>query len=371
MEDIEDDTNLTGLASLVNKHHVESTLDLDAIERSMIGGTGIKIIPESDPAKEFRNTIRELSNDTGITLDSGLTDEPETQEHDNQDQHTQIEPQEPVESVTHDQWTNNDTVDNDTGVNSDGNMEEIYERYAQRRQQSMPSRPTTSRPTGSRPIPNYRPQPGWPQQQSSGYSNYQQRPGQGQDHLDEALRAYGGPAPGAEVDDERENEEDTRGILLEDIDELRSELEDSGVDIKRIPDVNGDSELDEIKKIHKILRRKYDRKRCNSFGTEMILATAQGLEYAFDGKRKWGPYSPDLTGWHNTIRPKLRRMRYETSSIVSGIMQDYNIGPTARILLELVPSAFLYSRMRKEQHGKSNYSPDQMSEAFDDLRQYD
>src|ERR1700744_362714 len=109
MEDIEDDTNLTGLASLVNKHHVESSLDLDAIERSMIGGTGIKIIPESDPAREFRNTIRELSNDTGITLDSALGDEPDTQESNNQEP---IIDQNPIESTgsteptTQDQWTN-------------------------------------------------------------------------------------------------------------------------------------------------------------------------------------------------------------------------------------------------------------------------
>jgi hypothetical protein len=52
-------------------------------------------------------------------------------------------------------------------------------------------------------------------------------------------------------------------------------------------------------------------------------------------------------------------------------MQEYNIGPTTRVLMELIPSMILYSHMRKEQHGKSNYSPDQMSEAFDDLRQFD
>jgi hypothetical protein len=143
------------------------------------------------------------------------------------------------------------------------------------------------------------------------------------------------------------------------------------VDLSRIREVDKDSSLDDIKKIHKILRLKYDRKRCNSFGTEIILAGAQGLEYLFNGKRNIGSYYPDLTGWHNTIRPKLRRMRYETSTIVSNILQDYHIGPAARVSLELIPSAILYSRMRRDQHGKNNYSPDEMMNAFEDLRQFD
>jgi hypothetical protein len=159
-------------------------------------------------------------------------------------------------------------------------------------------------------------------------------------------------------------------VLLSDIDELRSELAQDGVDLSRIPEVDSESKLEDIKNVHDMLRKKYDRKRCNSLGNELILAGAQGLEFLFDGQRKWGPYQPNLTGWSNTIRSKLRRMRYETSSIVAGVMNDYNIGPTTRIAIELVPSAFLYSKMKSEQKGK-NYTPDQMSEAYDDLRQFE
>jgi hypothetical protein len=149
-------------------------------------------------------------------------------------------------------------------------------------------------------------------------------------------------------------------------------LEDDDVDLSRIPDVNGDSTLEEIMNVRKILRRKYDRRRFSSFSTEFILAAAQAVEYICDGQRKIGKFTvPDLTNWHNTVRTKLRKLRYETSTIVSGTMEKYNIGPVGRLGLELVPSAFLHSKMRKDQRGKANYTPNQMSEAYDQLSQFD
>jgi len=57
--------------------------------------------------------------------------------------------------------------------------------------------------------------------------------------------------------------------------------------------------------------------------------------------------------------------------IVSNVMHEWDVGAITRVMLELVPSAFLHSRMRSEQHGKAGYSPDQMSEAYDALRAYD
>lgn len=360
MEDIEDPTNLVGLAGLLNKSHTDEKLDLEALEKSYCGSTGVRVIQSSDPAKEFKDTIRDLSSETGISLGDESEDTVEEMEQD-----APVTEDSPVESL-------GDTFDGELDPTMEADetisenreeqeMENMFQRLNTRTQSRIPP----NRPAPTAPRPQTRPFPSGPSRPVSRPAPQTGR----EDHINEALRAYGGNSK--DIDVEQENEEEMKSILLEDIDELRQELESTGVNVQRIPEVTTDSALEDIQKIHKILRRKYDRNRCNSFGTELILATAQGLEYAFDGKRKWGPYCPDLTGWHNTIRPKLRRMRYETSTIVSGIMQEYNIGPTARILLELVPSAFLYSKMRKEQHGKPNYSPDQMSEAYDDLRQFE
>jgi hypothetical protein len=170
-----------------------------------------------------------------------------------------------------------------------------------------------------------------------------------------------------------ETEEDTKSQLLEQIDMLRITLEDEGVDLARIPEVNNESTLSEIQNIHKHLRLKNDRNRYCSFAEEFIMFGAHALEEIFDGKRVWvGRYSPDLTGWHNTVNVKLRRMRYDTSNLVSGVMQEYNVDSGMRIMLELVPSMFLHSKMRKQQFGSGTlYSDDEMSAAMNDIRDID
>ena len=91
----------------------------------------------------------------------------------------------------------------------------------------------------------------------------------------------------------------------------------------------------------------------------------------FGERYYFGITGRDLTNWHNTVRSKLLKMRYETSTIVAGVMHEYNIGAPARVGLELIPSAFLHSRMRKEQHGKAGFSNDQMSDSFAALREFD
>lgn len=151
----------------------------------------------------------------------------------------------------------------------------------------------------------------------------------------------------AEFDIDKERDEDEKTSLLERIDMLRDTLYDDGIDTSTVPQVDRNSSLAEIRDVHKILRLKNDRSRCCGLANELILAGAYGLESLFDGKREWFGHSPDLTGWSDTVKVKLRRMRYETSTLVQDIMQDYQMGPGWRLLIELIPSIFLYSRNRR------------------------
>jgi hypothetical protein len=52
-------------------------------------------------------------------------------------------------------------------------------------------------------------------------------------------------------------------------------------------------------------------------------------------------------------------------------MQSYNLGSATRILLELLPSMFLYSRMRKAQHKDNLISDDEFSEGLNRLRDFE
>lgn len=152
---------------------------------------------------------------------------------------------------------------------------------------------------------------------------------------------------------EKEKREDIKLQMLDEISSLMTTLQEEDVDLSRIPQVDARSSYEDVESVLKILRHKNDRSRYCSLAEEFAIFGAYLLEDLFDGKKMWfGRYRPDLVGWHNQVNCKLRRMRHETSQLMGSIMQDNNIGDWTRILLELVPNAILYSRMRKQQYGQ-------------------
>lgn len=355
LENINDFTNLTGLSALINKSYIDEKLDLDKIERSMVGDEGVKIIEETDPAKEFENTIKELSANTGINLDANIyennyekTEAPIKENFDieDSDYFSSFEDDEPPKKSSAPVYSSNYTPSKKEEVNFDQYNPFINENV-QNTQHTRYSAPN---------VHSYSSTP----RMNPSYDN----------GLDDILKAYSGQQ-NHQINMDRERDEEMLNMLLENIEELKAELQKDNIDISRIPEVNEDSNIRTVKMVYKLLQNKYDRNRCNTFGSELILAGAQGLGYFFDGKRQIGPFRPNLAGWHNTVRPKLRRMRYETSTIISNIMQEFNIGPIGRIAIELIPSAIIYNNTRREQNGRKNYTQDQMSEALDELRQFD
>lgn len=392
VEDIEDPTNLIGLGSLVNPKHTNKNLNLEVIEKQFMSKGGIKKIPEYDPDKEFNRTINAITSKKSMGR-NGVSHQPKQYEKPAYEKPTYEDRNQSDKYNNEDEYNDNNGNNEDEPVYDETNEaeyeqpgdeaellqeegaeegngdeidineepEDIYSKYQYTGGTRKPA-PKMNNTNVPQYYANYAASSNTRNNSGSTANNFNP-----DDYIGGAIRDYAGD----DVNFEKEAEEEEKAVLLEDIDELRFELEGEGLDLSRIPVVDTATPLNVVRKIHKMLRMKYDRKRCNGFGTGLIMAGAQGLEYVFDGKRKYGPYSPDLTGWHNTIRPKLRRMRYETSTIVANIMHDYNIGPLARVFLELVPSAFLYSKMRRDQHGRSNYTPDQMSEAYEDLRQFD
>jgi len=162
---------------------------------------------------------------------------------------------------------------------------------------------------------------------------------------------------------DKERDEDEKASLLEQIDMLRQILEDDGFNLSGVPDVTHYSKIKEIKNVHRILRFKNDRNRYCNLANEVILSCAYGMEYLFDGEKEWIGRRPDLIGWPETVKVKLRRIRYDTSSFVQEMMLGYNTSPGWRLLFELLPSMFLHSRDRKLSHNdnfvnditKSNY----------------
>lgn len=400
IEDINDPTNITGMSKLLNRDHVDTQLNLEAIERDMIGRAGVKSTKEINPDKEYLATMKELADIAGIPMeDMNLGS---SYSESGKGSYTDESGSGSYSSGSYEDESGEYTDDSEEGSQTeteDENNKDFVEKLRKKDEYKYDD-PSILKPPSlhdkhrdrknhGKANPFHRERVAQPPVYNGGYSQPSDphrytatypgvmppRPtvdpnNMRQQQFDQMMQGYGNNGPTG-INVEREHEEETKTMILEDIDELLQELEDDEVDVSNIPKVDQDSPLSDVKNVQKILRMKYDRRRYNTFGTEFILAGVHGLEYLFDGKRKWGPYQPDLTNWHNTVRTKLRRMRYETSMIVSDVMHQYNVGPVTRVLLELVPSAFLHSRMRKDQHGKSGYTPDQMSDAYNALREYD
>lgn len=386
MEDINDATNITGMSKLLNRTNVDAGLNVDLIEKDMIGKGGNKLTKHVNPDKEYQDTMRELADVSGIPITdmnmgsmsgsySGSSefdsDEYESGEYDDSEEGSE-------DDENDEQFISKLKKRDTTGARTVLKPPRVDLGDRQRSGHNVFGKTAVANPSfGHRQHQPQQQNYGMPQQnygnmpQNGGYrppQNMQQNAGN--DQFNQVLQGYGGG--GQEIIDvDKETQEENKTLMLEDIDELMAELADDEVDLSRIPKVNQDSPIEDVQQVQKILRMKYDRRRYTTFGTEFILAGVHGLEYLFDGKRKWGPYQPDLTNWHNTVRTKLRRMRYETSMIVSDVMHQWNVGAFTRVMIELVPSAFLHSRMRSEQHGKAGYSPDQMSDTYDALRQFD
>lgn len=166
---------------------------------------------------------------------------------------------------------------------------------------------------------------------------------------------------------DEEDEEDELARITEQVDLLRNNLEQEGVNLERIPEIRATTSKKEAKHILKILQIKNDRLRYCDFFEEAVLAVAYGAENVFNGQREIFGSKIDLTGYSDTVKVKLRRMRYDTSNFVSSVMQGYNISSGWRIILELVPSLFLYSRERRLKANDNLISDDAYKKAMQDL----
>lgn len=172
--------------------------------------------------------------------------------------------------------------------------------------------------------------------------------------------------------DEAKREEE-KLIMLDEIDSLRSSLmEEDAAGLNSIPEVTSRDSYASVENVLRRLRLKNDRTRYTSLADEFLLWGAYCLEQIFDGERKVFGKQPDLTGWSKEVQVKLRRMRHDTSTVVSDVMHGYHIGPMARIGLELIPNLFMFARRRKENHGKASlYADSDISKHMNNLQNID
>jgi hypothetical protein len=191
--------------------------------------------------------------------------------------------------------------------------------------------------------------------------------------------SLGGTTGGGEASAALRAEEE-RETRLEEIASLVQVLEGDQVDMSNITIPDSSSSDEDIKIALRTLRMKNNRNRFTSLGEEAMMGVAEIIEDTFDGTTEIPVlgWKPDYTGYRNTVQAKMMRMRFETSQLVRGIIEGYNVGPVGRMLLELLPSLVLYPSQNRrvasapglydQWHGGGGGGDDRMRSSIGALR---
>lgn len=315
---LNDPKNIAGLSNLLRDDDMDSNMDLAELEKEIASGAILEQNDDLNVADEYRKEMERMSRNFDIGMNSSENRTPKIEEYDNTDDDADDFNPSPVQSTR--------------SINS---SQKIITRNNYNSPKLSPKK--SSNQSSFTYNDDYE-----TTDKQLKHMTLEERK---QDKINQVLH---------DIDDrelefnvEKEKDEDDKASLLEQIDMLKITLEDDGVDVSGVPQITKNSSMNDVHNIYKILRLKNDRNRYCSFAEELILSGAYGMEYLFDGKKEWFTKTPDLTGWSSTVKVKLRRMRFETSTFVQEVMQEYNMSAGVRLALELLPSMFLYSRNRR------------------------
>jgi hypothetical protein len=306
---INDVSNILGMASLLNNEEIDNSINAKSMEREFIQSNLELETPEQTDLLNY-NPINEYNSVLENLIDtSSINDEPSTLLNDN-------------------------INDNDNADNEESELDDLLS-YTQNN--------------------NY-------EQNSFEYKLTQEQ--QNQKFVDSIVESNNIST----YNIEDENREDLKLTLLEKIDNLTEELEDDGIALDKIPKVDYHSNLEQIEYVAKLLMLKANRNRYATLGEEFILALASGLEILCNGERELLGVKPDLQGYSDVVKVKLRRLRNETSQIVGGVVEKYEISPLTTLLIELIPSLFLHSKRRKNQSYDTLYND--LSDDINEISKY-
>jgi len=156
------------------------------------------------------------------------------------------------------------------------------------------------------------------------------------DQLQTSISRVMETVPKMNIDMEQEIEEDRRNTLLEQIESLRDDLSELGVSVdSQQYYVPYDAPLKRIEEVNRRLTFKYNKLKYNSIAEEALVAGASLLEMVFNGHHEYFGCKPDITGYSDVVKSKLKRIRVETSTAVSRFVAANNVGVVPRLMMEL------------------------------------
>jgi hypothetical protein len=176
-------------------------------------------------------------------------------------------------------------------------------------------------------------------------------------HIDEITNDLRG-STNAVFRSDYERMSDNKLGKLEQIGRLKDILTSDGHDLSGIPDLNKDSGIVEIDTVLAVLRMKNDRIRCSTLTEDVLVGLAEVLESTLDGETEIPilGWTPDYTGYRNSVSAKLHRMQFETSQVVGDMIEKMGISDGARVVLELLPGFLMYPKISSREKAKAGRS---------------
>ncbi|QJX71565.1 hypothetical protein F-LCD7_0316 [Faustovirus] len=344
---------LQGVSGIVNKEFIRSDINIEDLEKQLVNNGTIVKSAERDPTDRFREEASEIARKHGIDLSgiidtgrgsSGAKSQPMQSMSSMQSMPTMsTQPSMPSYSPIN-AGTSTSTYDDGYGDDSSDRSEPTAnddDEYGGAGHMDS----TIGSSHGSGGDSRYNTPMGSFGADLSTRTAEQER----RSHISSVLHEIShNPSQNYSFENEKRN--DLKRAMLDEIAYLREVLSDEKVNIEHVESVTSSDSFEKIENVLKILQHMNDRNRYCNMAEEGMLMMAHGFGELFDGKRSFFGVRPDLRGWHNHLNVKLKRMRYDTSRFVGNIMQDYNIGPGWRILLEVIPNLIIYSQSKKKHH---------------------
>lgn len=352
---------LKGMPELINPQNVKSGVQYDEIAKSLMSNGAIES-SSNDPTESFKQELHSLAKSLNISFESPRRDSTPARQL-TPDKQASPAREEPAQDKSHDYSEKSYDFSSYVDYTEDAEDNSAKEPENKGNEYDFPNFDYSANTLGSFSA-------GTPKTELERRTDEEQRHAQVRNVMSE----MGGNKDSAFISLEQAKREEEKTIMLEEIDSIRGALEEEcAIGLDKIPKVDSNSTFDEVENVLKRLRLKNDRARYTSLADEFILWGADAMEELFNGERMWfGRYNPDLRGWRKEVQIKLRRMRHDTSTLVSNVMHDYNIGPGPRILLELIPNMFMYARRKKNNYNKPDmYLDDDISKAYENIRDFD
>lgn len=156
--------------------------------------------------------------------------------------------------------------------------------------------------------------------------------------------------PKMEINLDQEMEDERKNFLLDQIDSLKEDLTELGINVDgQQYYVSYDMPIKRIDEVYRRLSFKHDKLKYNAIAEEALVAGASLLELVFNGKHEYFGVRPDITGYSDVVKSKLKRIRFETSTAVSRFVSKNKVGLMPRLMMELLPALITQSQKRKLQ----------------------